>query len=75
MRPGRHPWRRGFFALPMPSATIDAVADTHANPGIHSDTSTKCDPVRDAWCDIYTGTDGDARYPSSSAAAHGHPNA
>jgi hypothetical protein len=31
----------------MPSATIDAAADTHANPGIRRDTSTKCDPVRD----------------------------
>jgi hypothetical protein len=64
MGQGSHPWRGGFFALPMPSATIGGIANTPVNPGIYSDTNTECDPGGDADCD----TDGGIRYPSSDTA-------
>jgi hypothetical protein len=51
----------------MPSATVGAVANAHANPGFYSDTNSECDPGGNANCD----TDSDTRYPSPSPA---HPN-
>jgi hypothetical protein len=64
-----HPQRRRFFALPMPSATIFVAANTHANPGIYSDTNTEYESVGYANCDTHSGTDGD----TSPGAAHRNP--
>jgi hypothetical protein len=58
----------------MPSATIVAVADTHANSGVHGNTRTERDPGRDVSGDTHSGTDGDTRSPSPGA-AHRNPNA
>jgi hypothetical protein len=69
MGQGSHPWGGGFFALPMPSATIGGIANTHVNPGIYSDTNTEYDPDGDTDCD----TDGDTRYPFSYG-AHRDPH-
>jgi hypothetical protein len=43
----------------MPSATTGAVANTHANPGIYSDTNTEYESVGDTNCDAHSFTDGD----------------
>jgi hypothetical protein len=43
----------------MPSATTGAVANTHANPGICSDTNTEYESVGDTNGDAHSGTDGD----------------
>jgi hypothetical protein len=53
----------------MPSATTDAIANTHANPGIYSDTNTEYESVGDTNCDAHSGTDGDI----SSGAAYRNP--
>jgi hypothetical protein len=61
-----HPQRRRFSVLPMPSATIGIVANTHANPRIYSDTNAEHKSVGHANYDPHSGTDGD----TSPGAAH-----
>jgi hypothetical protein len=53
----------------MPSATIDIVDNTRANPGIYSDTNTEYDSDGDANGDTHSGTDDD----TSPGAAHSNP--
>jgi hypothetical protein len=65
-----HPQRRRFSVLPMPSATIGIVANTHANPRIYSDTNTEYKPIGHANCDRHAGTDSD----TSPGAAHPNPH-
>ena len=69
MGQGRHPQRHRFSALPMSSATIGDVTNTHANPRIYSDTNTEYKSAGHANYDPHGGTDGD----TSPGAAH--PNA
>jgi hypothetical protein len=70
MGQGSHPQCRRFSALPMSSATVGVVANTHANTRIYSDTNTECEPIGDANCDPHTGTDSD----TSPGAAHPNPD-